>query len=203
MDTIIVISAVLIIWSCLQFLELRRVRRVARKYQHLYRVEVTESHFANARNELMQLALQKKIDVNSFTFKYLYSFNTALMRRPDQFQKLSESMFKSIWRNSETNSNENIFKKEQEQWTPEVKRVFHLTADAIGYIVVEYSGFLRFVLKWLRRKDKSLNHTHAVDFLLYISKQDRRAIEAEREMKEVQDELYKFSGASANSFQLC
>lgn len=151
--TFIVIIAVL--WAVREVVISIVLMRSRRKYRHEYRVERTQSHFAEARNELMQLALKGEVDVNSESFKLFYSFNTALMRRPDQYPELSYALTHSFLCQA-NDGTDNPLDQESKHWTPDFKHVVIRTANAMDYIVVDYSWVVRLLFRFEKRKQPHL-----------------------------------------------
>lgn len=114
-----------------------------RKYEHDLRTERTIGSFAQARNNLMALALEDKIDINSSTFQSLYEINTFVMRRPDKYKEISFFLMKVILEKEDCKEGKYSIEKESKNWSPEIKIVVKETATAIGNLIFDYSPYLR------------------------------------------------------------
>lgn len=119
-----------------------------RSLRKLIRIERTQQHFAEARNDLMRLALDREIDIRSETFGSLYRINTLVMRFPDAYPELS-AVLKHLVLTTPTNSDG--LPEESKHWSPSICRVVKETADAMDYIILEYSRVFRFWY-WVNKK---------------------------------------------------
>lgn len=180
-----------------------------RKMEHILRIERIQARFAMARNQLVDLFLSKQVDPNSLTFRLLYYFNTALMRRPDEYPKISAELRRLLISNGSSPSSKRLH-LESETWTPEIKKVVMLTADAMGYLIVECFLPFRIISRlasllyrlekmfaWLRHKDHSMgNKSNIVRFpekpyFKWVS----RKHPVVSEIRETQEEMYKLAAA--------
>jgi len=135
-----------------------------RKIRHNLRVEITESHFAIARNELMRLALEGEIDVNSVSFKRFYFLNTTLMRRPDQYPQFSHAITGMFLSNHSAEPDEEL-RRESLSWSPAFKQVVKATANALDYIVIDYSWIVRLMFRLEKRRNPNSTPHHMLSRL--------------------------------------
>ncbi len=192
MDAVTLIVIIAVLWAVREVVISIVVMRSRRRYKHEYRTERTQSHFAEARNQLMRLALNGELDVNSKSFKYFYYFNTALMRRPDQYPEISHAMTQKFLGNYEQGAASPL-DEESKHWTPAIKDVVVMTANAMDYIVVDYSWVIRLMFRFERRKQP---HLTPIRMLRRIAKK----LEEEKTISEIrrtQKEMYRMAGATA------
>lgn len=104
----------------------------------------TNAFGSAARNLLMELALRDEIDVESFTFKLFYNFNTAIMRRPDAYPAIGAKLRQILHVPS---ADHEALTEESRRWTPGVKLMITQTSGAMNYIIVNHSR----VWRWLYR----------------------------------------------------
>lgn len=121
-----------------------------KKISERVRMECAQRHFAEARNELMGLAMSGAIDMESATFALVYYINTMVMRRPDKYPEISAALAATLLSPEPTKENVAIV-EESKHWTPAIKNVMNLTADAMNYIILEYSRFWRAVY-WIEKR---------------------------------------------------
>ncbi|MGH9766706.1 MAG: hypothetical protein ACREAB_04660, partial [Blastocatellia bacterium] len=113
-----------------------------RRIRHKIRVEITQRHFAEARNALMELVLKGELDPRSATFQRLYYLNTHIMRRPDQYQEISQVLKRTISRGHKDDLSDPLL-KETHAWTLGIKKAVLATADAMRQLIFNYSWLLR------------------------------------------------------------
>ena len=136
------------------------------------RIECTTRRFAKARAHLMDLAVQGIISTDSYTFQSLYTINTFVMRRPDQYAEISALLFRVIL-TGENSKDPDPLTQESVTWTPEIKAVMRETAEAIGIIILDHS----FLLKWVLRLEGQFKTISAlVGFLAYMRGQVQRSL---------------------------
>jgi hypothetical protein len=192
MNAINFIVIIAILWAVREVIIGVIVMRSRRKYKHEYRTERTQSHFAEARNELMRLALSGEANVNSESFKHFYYFNTALMRRSDQYPELSSAMTHKFLceRGAITDS---VLDQESKHWTPAFRHVVVRTANAMDYIVLDYSWAIRLMFRFERRKQPHLTPIRMLrHFAETIEKEEPIA-----EIRRTQKAMYRMAGATA------
>lgn len=155
MNAITFIIIVGVLWAVRELVVGIVVMRSRRKYRHDYRVERTQSHFAAARNELMRLAVAGEVDVNTKSFQRFYYLNTAIMRRPDQYVELSRAMVGAfLSRKGDADEQLSI---ESKSWSPAFREVVKATANAMNYIILDYSRLMRFMFRLEKLKDPESN----------------------------------------------
>jgi hypothetical protein len=120
------------------------------KARHERNKERTRRQFAEARNALMELVIAGEVDVSSMSFRFFYYINTSFMRRPDQYRDISGILFSLFLNQHDSSSGEELL-AESKTWSLGFKSVVRETANALGYVVVDYSPFMRFVYS-LERK---------------------------------------------------
>lgn len=155
----------------------------SKRLRHVRRREMTQRHFAEARNELMKLAVAGKIDVNSATFKRLYFLNTAIMRRPESYQEIGAALRSAIL-NSAEGKGTDALRRESEGWSDEVKVAIAKTERALSNLMVIYSRLWRLMYRFRHQVLPSLHFlARAIDWLI------ERAEEYERRDPFVSDVL--------------
>ena len=150
MATLKFFAAIMLLWTLREVIVGSLVWRRRRRIRQSIRVECTQRHFAEARNEIMRLARTGKVDMNSVTFGSLYSINTMIMRRPDQYQEISTWLM-AMFLNPDRPERNELLVEESRHWTGEIKEVVRLTAAAMDYIILEYSRLFR-ILYWIERQ---------------------------------------------------
>lgn len=139
-----------LLWGVMEFIYGTILWYQRRKIRHNRRVEITQRHFAVARNELMRLALTGEVDVNSESFRRFYFLNTAMMRRPDQYQQFSYAITHMFLSDKGTEPSDEL-QRERKNWSPAFREAVKATASALDYIVLDYFWPIR-VMYWLDRK---------------------------------------------------
>ena len=157
--------------------------RKAKRYHSLYKAEHTKSFFAKARNEMMCLAIEKKVDTNTDFFRRMYHLNTIIMRNPDEYADISRELTTTLL---------NIRSTKKQILTDEEKKISYLTAEALGHIVINYSVVMRLLFALTKRAQSKMNHAKFISFLAHMARLDHK-IKAEREIKKTQSELYRIS----------
>ena len=161
-------------------------RRQTKYYYSLYNAEHTKSFFAKARNELMCLVVDGKIDTQTDFFKSIYNLHTFIMRHPDAYSDFSREFTKALLNIKNTNNR---------LLTESEKKISYSTAEALGHIVINYSSFMRFLFAFTKRIEKKMNHAGFISFLIHIGKAESK-VKAEKEIRTAQAELYKISNHS-------
>ena len=131
---------VLGVWTYVDFTRLRQVRNKDR----------TRRQFAEARNALMELAIAKDVEVDSLSFRFFYHIITAFMRCPDQYREVSGVLVTLFLNQHHSSSGEKLL-AESRTWTPGFRAVVRQTADALEYVVVDYSWVVRFMFRVERK----------------------------------------------------
>jgi hypothetical protein len=163
---------------------------MANYYRSLYKAEHTKSFFAKARNEMMLLVSENKIDTQTDFFKGIYSLHTFVMRNPDSYSDFSREFTTAIF---------NIQKKNPTQMTESEKKISYLTAEALGHIVINYSKTMQFLFSFVKKATKNkMDHASFIGLIAHLGNTDKK-IQAEKEIKKAQEELYKISQHSGMS----
>lgn len=145
------------------------------RLRQLLRVETTRRYFAEARNQLVHLALQGEIDVNSATFQSFYLLQTRVMRRPEQYRQLSAIVLATLLRPASTQTDSPL-RREAATWGPTVKEVVKATADAFQHLLFQHSRPLR-ILAQLESRFRALT------FLVYVLRLCQKTIQQAEEKK--------------------
>lgn len=162
--------------------------RRRRRIEHLLRVERTQSHFAVARNDLVQLALSRELDANSATFRFLYFLNTCFMRRPDSYPAFSALLLHRILKGDGSQRPDPQLMEESGNWTPAIRSVVKASADAMNNIVFDYSLLMRLVRYLERRSNPHFTSTQVVrKFVSAIQKKEAPASDMRRTQKAMYD----------------
>ena len=133
---LIVRNLILGIWA---FVDHRRIKHSRNK-------ERTRRQFAESRNALVELAMAREVDVKSRSFQLFYHINTAFMRRPDQYREISGLLVRLFLDHHNSSPAEELL-AESKNWSPGFKAVVRSTADALGYVVLDYSWFIRLMFR--------------------------------------------------------
>lgn len=162
--------------------------RRRRRIEHLLRVERTQSYFAAARNDLVQLALSRELDANSATFRFLYFLNTSFMRRPDSYPAFSAMLLHQILKDDGSQRPDPQLMKESEDWTPAIRNVVKASADAMNNIVLDYSLPMRLVRYLEKRSNPHFTSTQVVrKFASVIQKKEAPASDVRQTQKVMYD----------------
>lgn len=157
MTAISILALIFVLWAIREVVIGVLAWLDSRKIRHERNSERTRRQFAEARNRLVKLAVDRRVDVNSASFKYFYQINTAFMRRPDQYREISAAVAYSFLKpDSDSPSDEELL-REAKDWSPEFKKVVRATADAMGYLLLDYSFFLRLMFRMEKKHDP---HSH-------------------------------------------
>ena len=163
------------------------------KINELYRIDKTQSHFAEARNKLMDLAKSGEIDINSLTFQYFYYVNTAMMRRPDEYPQISNTLRSVLL--SHSSSKGSYLSSESQYWSSSVKEMIRSTADALGHIVIDYSLILRSTYNFTKRSDPDLTPAKMIMILRHLDEISRKKKQLKSEIQQARQELYSLATA--------
>lgn len=159
-------------------------RKSKRQFATLLKAEQTKSYFAIARNEMMRMALENKIDANTDMFKMVYGLNTVIMKRPDEYPAISRELTSLV-----LNINQ-ISSKANHKFTQDERRILKFTADALSHIIIEYSSFLKFMFKAKKITNRGLSKTGFLGFLIQVGIKERQKMEVIKEIKVAKAELY-------------
>jgi len=129
------------------------------KAKQIRNKERTRRQFSEARNSLVELAIARDIDIRSMSFRFFYHINTAFIRRPDQYRAISKLLVSLFLNQHDSSSGEELL-AESKSWSPAVKSVVRATADALGYVVIDYSATLRFMFRLEKRLDPKSTPFH-------------------------------------------
>lgn len=147
MTALTVLLTIVFLWAILEFIWGSFLWYQRRRIRHDLRVEITQRHFAEARNQLMVLAQRGEVDPNSFTFAMLYNFNTALMRRPDEYPAMGARIRRLFMLHEDGAQDPQVLEAERKNWHPGVKEVLKQTSEGMHYIIVNHSRFWRWLYK--------------------------------------------------------
>ncbi|MFA7327814.1 MAG: hypothetical protein WC121_14190 [Candidatus Kapaibacterium sp.] len=200
METLFIFNLILIFSSLLLLFATIGAARETKKAKHKIRLTKTVSMFASARNNLLKLVYENKIDPNSVFFKSVYHMNTAFMRRPEQYLQISKELLSSF---GTQNNNPNVekssilvdFDKNSENYEA-VLRVYAEFMNAVSHIAIEYSLPLRILMKISIGKDDELKHLNflynsikGLDFLKKIAKEYEEKKQFEKYQTELKSSL--------------
>jgi len=161
-------------------------RRFDTRYRK--RVEETQRHFAEARNQLMEAAIGGNIDVDSEAFKLFYGINTAFMRRPDQYEEISKALTTISVLDEDPESAE-AMRVEVEDLSPEALDALRRTGDALGHLVIDYSFLLKNAYRLMKRSNPDLTYR---ELLVELSKEasPKKKADLEDKIERAQDDIY-------------
>jgi hypothetical protein len=192
MNAITLIVVIAVLWATRDLIIGFYVWLSRRKYRHEYRTERTQSHFAVARNDLMRLAIAGEVDVNSTSFRRIYSLNTVLMRRPDQYPEFSQAITYMFVSNHNAEPDEEL-ERESKEWSPAFRQVVRATAHAMDYIVLDYSWLMRQMFRLEKKLDPDLTPK---GMLSRISKRAKEKEKSISEIRRTQKVMYKMASAT-------
>lgn len=151
--------------------------------------EETQRHFAQARNQLMESAVTGELSVDSPVFKLFYAINTALMRRPDQYEEISKAIAPVLVL-EKTPGNAEAFRNEMQKLSPEALNAVRATADALGHLVVDYSFLLRNAFRLFRHSNPDLTQMEWI-VELRDAASPRRKSDLEDQIDRAQKDIYR------------
>ena len=175
MNAVTLIVVIAVLWVLRELIVGYYVRRSRRKYREEYRTERAQSHFAAARNDLMRLAIAGEIDVDSASFRRFYFINTALMRRPDQYPQFSQAITRMILDSRGLEPDEELV-RESKRWTREFRAVVTATANALDYILLDYSRLVRLMFRMEKIQDPESNPSRMLTKLAKKLEEKERTI---------------------------
>lgn len=117
------------------------------------RTMAVRSLFGKARHELMLAAMNGEVDCHSQTFQVLYSFQTAVLRRPDKYDRLALDFIRAQLSKDAPSSSAII--QEMHGWSPSIRVVIGDTAMAMRVLIQNCSRVIRF-LRFLERNLQAL-----------------------------------------------
>jgi hypothetical protein len=163
------IAAILLVLTAIECGRLVLLLRKRSQYQHLLRVERTRAHFAQARNDLIGLVCQGKLDPNSRTFRLFYGIQTFILRRPDHYDLIGEMLWQQFV-SPAGSSQPSRLAEEPGTWSDDIKGIVMRTAQGFELLMTDYSV--------IRRKLASFERTTgAVTWALRIVTVVRRWLE--------------------------
>ena len=133
-----------VVMFCRAFMEHRRARRPL----EIARAERIRSKFAEARKILLDAVYSGELDPRSTTFRTLYFFNTAIMRRRDQYESLWKQLLVAGGR-AGSRENSSKLKEESRSWGSTTKKAALATIEAMELMLQEHSAILRLFVRLL------------------------------------------------------
>lgn len=138
--------------TVIQFIFAFVYKQQRKQYREVLSQKRIRGHFAVARDRLLKLATEKKLDIHSDTFQMLYTLYTAIMRNPERYAQLSERLLK-LSLDKDTHTGVGVITRESEFWdeelSQEIKSLVTYTAKGFQVIIVEYSPSIRGILTLL------------------------------------------------------
>jgi hypothetical protein len=145
------IVLLLILWCLRELIIAFFVKRHTKELSYNLLVDRTQGKFAKARNTLMRLALMRKIDADSATFRSLYFLLTGFMRRPDAYPQINAALRKTFLLEG-SSIDFSVVEAESNEWNSDIKQVVALTAEALNDIIINYAQFTETRRGFLRSK---------------------------------------------------
>lgn len=140
--------AVLIVAAeVLLILDARRMRRC---FVQAAGAERIRGKFAEARNELVRLAMRGDIDARSASFRIFYYLQTAVMRRQDQHEILWKAFVFGAQQAGRIQDRGRLL-DEARSWTPQFLRIVERTWEAADELIIEHSTALRLIYRFTVR----------------------------------------------------
>jgi hypothetical protein len=142
------------------------------------------------------MATERAADPDSLSFQCFYYINTAFMRNPEQYREISRDLVKLFLDQHQSSSGEELW-AESKEWSPAFKECVKLTANALGYLVLDYSWSIR----WAFKIERKLNPTSTSPFH-FMRRMSTTLEEKEKEepiikIRETQRAMYQMVGANA------
>jgi hypothetical protein len=174
--------------------EIRRLRDVR------YRM-MTQHSFGVARQKLMMLVGNKELSSKSITFLNFYLMDTYIMRNPDKYREIADRIRESFIgdiHDSSTNQIREIINKEKADWTPGVRDMVSMNAEALTDLMISHSPFLRILYTIAIASHRLLRRILTHEFGLFTSGVRLLATHspAIRTFKEAKDELRDLASAT-------
>jgi len=116
-----------------------RSRMVARRYEAELRCERTRAHFGATRHQLFMLGVNGAVDMDAPAFATLFFLHTFVMRRNDQYPKISGVLLGQFGRDDERRTVDKSFH------APPLKPVLIDTAAGIDMLIRDHSRLFRFL----------------------------------------------------------
>src|SRR5688572_750129 len=138
MTTIELILFALTIWAIREFIVIILINKDRRGYIHKIRVEQIREYFAKLRIDTLNLARDEKLDINSYTFKLLYVMQTFVLRRPDEYKKLSKHFADSFLFKSGTTAPPEWMITEAATWSAEAREIVIRTGEGLMLLVTKF-----------------------------------------------------------------
>jgi|ERR1035441_3994812 hypothetical protein len=143
--------------------------------RHCIRAENTREQFAFARNKLLKMAINKRINANELIFKDFYNLQTYIMRRPDLYPEISERLLIRIIQNlSKKDPRKNTKPYDINKYSDEMKSVVIETVKGVDLIIFDHS-FWRRAIRFINKKYG--NVTFLVQLLERIAEQEDKKSE--------------------------
>ena len=160
---------------------------MANRFIHSHRTERTRARWAKARNLLMQLVAEGKLDVRSQTFRRLYHLQTFVLRRPDEYKEISSELFESFADRPGDSSGVDWIRDESADWPDEMVNVFREMVGGIGGLILLHLGWRRLAPLMARMAIWATAHASG-QLLLSMSEKleaTARLTEAERQVDQL------------------
>ncbi len=185
-----IIALVLVLWAIRELIVGTWAWIDTRKVRHERNVERTRRQFAEARNHLFRLMLEHKVNVDSVSFKHFYQINTAFMRRPDQYREISAAVAYLFLKMPDSPPSQEML-DESKDWSPEFKQVVRATADAMGYLLLDYSLFIRLMFYSEKRHDPDSTPVRMLRKLAAKVERERPVVQ----IRQTQKAMYSMAAA--------
>jgi hypothetical protein len=125
--------------------------RVSHRWKKIESKDITQRFFAEARYDLMHLMMNEELSAKSTTFRFFYHLDTFVMRRPNDYGKISALLVNSLVSDEKSNSGiVEVLMKEKKDWTPAVKDMVLKQSKALSHLMVSNSFTLRNLYRVLR-----------------------------------------------------
>lgn len=192
MSVVTFIAIIALIWTGRELIVGIFIWRSRHIFRNELRKERAEGQFAIARNKLMNLALASEIDVNTISFKSFYSINTAFMRRPDQYSEMTAALV-HLFLNVHDSSQGEELQAESKRWSPAFREVVKDTADAMDYLVLDYSWIIRWMFRLEKRHNPDSTPLRMLKRLAYSVEKEQPIAD----IRQTQNAMYRMAQGAA------
>lgn len=133
--------AVLLAVSLISYLVITGVwsYRSGSRFKKIAQTERTRTCWAEARNLLVVLMREKKLDPSSETFRTFYGVTTFVLRRPDEYEQIATALAKAFL--VQTKGHERKWRHEMVQWPEEMVAVLGCINAGVGSLMTCHHGW--------------------------------------------------------------
>lgn len=167
--------------------------RAARRYKCEARKDETRTHWAEARDLLVTLARDGKLDLRSETFRTFYRVQTFILRRPERYEDISRAIAEDLLAMDALP--EPPWASEVPDWPEEMSLVMRYMGAGTGSLLVWHKGWRKLLpvlqkLSWLLSKHIARRGLSRVRGYL------PKPMEATLLLERAQERMFRIAGAT-------